>query len=107
MIRPRHPGALVLVAAISACSSTDLPAPSDGVAEGERRSATPNKEDAGDGDARVCEPRSFRDCHLNYVDEHGQRQCPLDSQICSRDGTEWLPCGTYTDEATDESQPRR
>lgn len=45
--------------------------------------------------ARVCAPRTARECHFYYTDESGRRQCPMSFQLCSADGSEWLACGEW------------
>jgi hypothetical protein len=100
-------GALALLAAAFGCGSSDRPATSDSV-ETEKTAvvtepATPNEPGMP---RRVCEPRESRECKITYVDEDGQLQCPTNVQICSVDGTAWLPCGAYVYDENHDPQPR-
>jgi hypothetical protein len=87
--------------AVASCGAPDRPLPTDSVAisQSTLQPTTPS-------DAQVCEPRSYRDCTITYVDEDGQLQCPTQVQICSVDGTEWLACGMYVYDENHDPQPR-
>ena len=100
------PAAIVLLG----CGSADRPAPSDPlVTGGAALEPDPTSAPAAPGEPgeapRVCEPRSYRDCLLTYVDEDGRVQCPTQVQICSVDGTSWLACGAYVYDENGDPQP--
>jgi hypothetical protein len=62
-----------------------------------RAAAADEAADSGTGDGaprQLCVPDSTQDCHLYYMDSSGQQHCPLSSQICKSDGSDWWPCGT-------------
>jgi hypothetical protein len=43
----------------------------------------------------ACEPGTARECRRYFRDTTGRLQCPIDYELCSADGSEWLPCGEY------------
>ena len=101
---------LVLPAAVAllGCGPADRPATSEPlVTSGAGLEPEPASErgDAGDS-PRACEPKSYRDCRITYVDEDGQVQCPTQVQVCSADGSEWLECGAYVYDENGEPHPR-
>lgn len=55
----------------------------------------------------TCKPREVRECRYYYTDASGQRQCPMDIQICQLDGKDWLPCGLYSFDANGNPQKAR
>lgn len=40
-----------------------------------------------------CEPFTFAECKIYYVDESGQQQCPVDVKLCREDGAGYYGCG--------------
>jgi hypothetical protein len=47
---------------------------------------------AGIARANACTPGSARGCRYYFM-LNGQQQCPMRTQLCRADGTDWLPCG--------------
>lgn len=100
-------GMAVLLVAAAGCSSPDRPATSDSLVSAPSGLGVAPAGDPGErGEpARVCEPRANRPCTVSYVDDDGQLQCPVNVQICSVDGSEWLACGRYRYDEARDPQP--
>lgn len=41
-----------------------------------------------------CQPGTWRECKLYYVDDDGQAHCPTDVEFCREDGAGYYDCGT-------------
>ena len=83
---------------LAACGGSDRPAAGDGtssMAQVSTRSSSDGEGSAAPVDHTPCEPGTFAECKLYYVDESGQPQCPTDVKLCREDGTGYYACGDY------------
>ena len=84
------------------CSgSPDRPPPS--TVDTTNSTATPN---AAVANHDPCEPGTWRECRMHYVDADGQAQCPMDVELCREDGAGYYDCGTWVTGADGTPTPR-
>ena len=101
MIKRNPSAAVALVAAgfswlsfMFGCSGADRPPPSsvDTSPSIATPTATPVNHDP-------CQPGTWRECRMHYVDADGQAQCPMDVELCREDGAGYYDCGTWVNGA--------
>jgi hypothetical protein len=83
---------LLVHACVLGCGAPDRPPPASDANEGDVDAPALTAR-ALDDEGQVCEPGTWRECRIYYLDDRGQMQCPNQSQFCRADGRGWLACG--------------